>query len=74
MQWAGQGCVNCKDVCNNCAIYQINTPGTTQAYEGRGARGLLSVARSCEEPNRSQKKHEREERRENNAMRSSKWK
>lgn len=33
--WAG---VNCKDVCNNCAIYQINTPGTTQALEGTAGR------------------------------------
>lgn len=45
MQWAGQGWVNCKDVCNNCAIYQINTPGTTQAYEGKG-RGGCSVLRA----------------------------
>lgn len=57
MGWAG---VNCKDVCNNCAIYQINTPGTTQAmlaWDGReGVRGLFSVAHSCEEPYRSRKK------------------
>lgn len=45
MQWVLQGWVNCKDVCNNCAIYQINTPGTTQAYEGRG-RGGCSVLRA----------------------------